>query len=351
MKTMKRRGMVDPMLSKLLRVKPLGPGPMDTPNPFLFCVYHKDKYPGGNENLGVPNRVGNGMDFSPDAEYRMYHGKNVPGFPQHPHRGFETITATIEGVIDHTDSLGNCGRYGHGDLQWMTAGKGIVHGENFPLVNIDGDNPLRFFQIWLNLPKVNKMVEPDFVMHWENEIKRWKDTENKFSCTIWAGSFGDIKACVPTRHSWANNEENEVGIFHVSIGDGGYFELPKCKGGADINRTVYLIEGKQAKINGYSVERKDKLPVMIDTDGNGILAVEAPAGELEVLVLQGKPIDEPIAQHGPFVMNTREEIVQAFADYQKDQFGGWPWDMDAVVFPRSKGRFAKIGGKEIVPQE
>jgi hypothetical protein len=83
---------------------------------------------------------------------------------QHPHRGFETVTATITGVIDHTDSAGNAGRYGHGDLQWMTAGRGIVHAEMFPLINTNSDNPTRFFQIWLNLPAKHKMVEPAFVM-------------------------------------------------------------------------------------------------------------------------------------------------------------------------------------------
>ncbi len=83
---------------------------------------------------------------------------------KHPHRGFETVTATVQGIIDHTDSMGNAGRYGHGDLQWMTAGSGVVHGEMFPLVNEDKPNTLKLFQIWLNLPKRNKMVTPAFVM-------------------------------------------------------------------------------------------------------------------------------------------------------------------------------------------
>ena len=85
--------------------------PFKTPDPFLFCVYHKDSYPAGNDKMEAP-RKGNGADFDPNAAYRMYHGERIPGFPQHPHRGFETMTATMEGLIDHTDSQGNAGRYG-----------------------------------------------------------------------------------------------------------------------------------------------------------------------------------------------------------------------------------------------
>jgi redox-sensitive bicupin YhaK (pirin superfamily) len=117
----------------------------------------------GDGKMQAPRR-GNGADFDPRSPYRMYHGDRIPGFPQHPHRGFETVTATMEGTIDHTDSVGNAGRYGHGDLQWMTAGKGVVHGEMFPLVNDKSPNTLRLFQIWLNLPRVNKMVDPAFAM-------------------------------------------------------------------------------------------------------------------------------------------------------------------------------------------
>ncbi|RYH21789.1 pirin family protein [archaeon] len=143
-------------------IKPLS-FPMETLDPFLFCVYHKDYYPAGDEKMRAPRR-GDGADFDSRAPYRMYHGDEIPGFPQHPHRGFETLTATLEGLTDHSDSQGNAGRYGNGDLQWMTAGKGVVHGENFPLINKDKPNTLKLFQIWLNLPRKSKMVDPAFVM-------------------------------------------------------------------------------------------------------------------------------------------------------------------------------------------
>ena len=110
----------------------------NTLDPFLFCVHHLDLYPEGNDLQG-PNEplIGRhiGSDFDEANEWKMYHGKTVPGFPAHPHRGFETITVVLDGLVDHFDSGGSTGRYGFGDVQWMTAGSGLQHSEMFPLVN------------------------------------------------------------------------------------------------------------------------------------------------------------------------------------------------------------------------
>ncbi len=146
------------MKNSIINIEPLG-FPWKTKDPFLFCAHHRDEYPAGNENLGIDikhlKERNIGQDFTLQDGFRMYHGTKIPGFPYHPHRGFETITINKEGLVDHFDSMGAVGRFGSGDVQWMTAGKGIQHSEMFPLLNSDKGNPLEIFQVWLNLPKKN----------------------------------------------------------------------------------------------------------------------------------------------------------------------------------------------------
>jgi redox-sensitive bicupin YhaK (pirin superfamily) len=128
--------------------KPLG-FPWETPDPFLFCAYHLDLYPAGNEDFGPKASLEGreiGSDFAGKDGWRMYHGDVVPGFPQHPHRGFETVTLVRRGLIDHSDSLGAAARFGEGDVQWVTAGRGIVHSEMFPLLKQHAANPVELFQ-------------------------------------------------------------------------------------------------------------------------------------------------------------------------------------------------------------
>jgi redox-sensitive bicupin YhaK (pirin superfamily) len=118
----------------VLSVAPMtGAGPMDVPDPFIFCVFHLDNYPAGHKDHMHAPRRGNGADFDPAQPYRMYHGSRVPGFPRHPHRGFETLTIVLQGLVDHADSLGSSGRYGEGDMQWLTAAGGVQHQEMFPV--------------------------------------------------------------------------------------------------------------------------------------------------------------------------------------------------------------------------
>jgi hypothetical protein len=160
--------------SPVVRIQPLG-FPWETIDPFLFCVYHDDAYPKADGRFGPAAALTGrelGQDFSRKDGWSMYHGHPVPGFPGHPHRGFETVTIVRKGLIDHADSLGATARFGAGDVQWLTAGKGIVHAEMFPLLDTAAPNPLELFQIWLNLPARSKMAEPHFTMFWAEDIPR-----------------------------------------------------------------------------------------------------------------------------------------------------------------------------------
>lgn len=315
--------------------------PWQTLDPFLFSMHHLDTYPAGDQNMHpVGGTAGRniGQDFSGKDGWSMYHGEKVPGFPYHPHRGFETVTITEQGLADHTDSLGNAGRFGEGDVQWMTAGNGVQHSEMFPLLKTDAPNVGELFQVWLNLPKKSKGVPANYVMLWHEDIPliREKDANGKTTeVKVIAGDYKGQKALPPTPHSWANDPANEVAIWRFSLEDGAEIEIPAAH--SDINRALYFYEGTELEVEGNALPEY----IQIVVKSNESIKIKAKGGYAKVLLLQGKPIDEPVVQYGPFVMNTEEEIRETFAEYQRTQFGGWPWPTSEYVFPREKGRFAR----------
>jgi redox-sensitive bicupin YhaK (pirin superfamily) len=325
----------------VVSVRPLGTPPWETTDPFLFCVYHNDMYPKGNERMGPSASLAGrniGQDFEGIDGWRMYHGETVPGFPSHPHRGFETITVMRHGFVDHSDSLGATARFGPGDTQWMTAGKGIVHCEMFPLLNREGPNPLNFFQIWLNLPSRDKLVEPHFSMLWSHTIPRYtaKDEAGKTTeVVIVAGQLAGHKAPPPPPKSWAAHADSDVAIWTIKMAPEARWTLPRAAVGT--NRALYFFAGNSLKIGGRSIPAGNRVAVRPEMD---LELINGPA-EADILLLQGKPIGERVAQYGPFVMNTPQEIQQAFIDYQRTEFGGWPWKGHDPVHPRDQGRFAK----------
>jgi redox-sensitive bicupin YhaK (pirin superfamily) len=319
----------------VLQTVALGPQ-WPTLDPFLFCAHHDDAYPAGNESLAPAVPVDDrdlGMDFSGADGWSMYHGLLVPGFPQHPHRGFETVTYVRQGLIDHADSLGAAARFGRGDVQWLTAGKGVVHAEMFPLVNLDRPNPAELFQIWLNLPASHKLVDPYFSMLWSDTIP--KVAFDGGELTVIAGRYGDAAPPPPPPDSWAADPRSDLAIWHLRLEAGRTFTLPPAQTGT--NRVVYVFEGDGATVAGTTVGNDTGVVVQ------GDVAIEVRAGtvETEVLLLQGRPIGEPVSRYGPFVMNTRAEIEQAFTDYQRTGFGGWPWPEDAPTHGAERGRFAR----------
>jgi redox-sensitive bicupin YhaK (pirin superfamily) len=273
------------------------------------------------------------MDFAGKDGWRMYHGDVVPGFPAHPHRGFETVTLARRGFIDHSDSLGATARFGRGDAQWMTAGKGIVHSEMFPLIDRDGPNPGELFQIWLNLPKADKLVDPHFAMLWSDAIPVVVDGGTEI--TVVAGRLGDAQPASPPPHSWAARAENDVAIWTIRMAPGASWTIPATKPGT--NRTLYFFAGESMTIAG----RDTKRGVAVRMSPDVAIPLVNGASAAEALLLQGKPINEPVVQYGPFVMNTPAEIQQAMIDFRRTRFGGWPWRDDAPVHARDAGRFAR----------
>ena len=228
-------------MNKIIKIQELG-FPWKTQDPFLFCAHHRDEYPNGNAQMGVNTEQlkgrNIGQDFVIKDGWRMYHGNSIPGFPYHPHRGFETITINKEGVVDHSDSLGASGRFMAGDVQWMTAGKGIQHSEMFPMIHTDKGNPLEIFQIWLNLPKASKMVEPHFKMLWNEDIPKVIDKDSNGKSTsidVIAGSINQVNSLDPTPDSWASNPNNFVGVYTVKMEAGAKWTLPKTSPGGQPN--------------------------------------------------------------------------------------------------------------------
>ncbi|CAJ1334134.1 unnamed protein product [Effrenium voratum] len=270
--------------------------PFECESPFLFAVYHLDRYPAGTKEM------------APDPRARR-----------------------------SKDSLGNAGRFGGGDVQWMTAGKGINHSEMFPLLNQEGENVLELFQIWINLPKRSKMVEPSFKMFWSEDLPAVHQADGTEVALI-AGQLPGFNAPpAPPPDSYATDPASEVLVLTLKIPAQGSWTLPAHTGSVKgLSRNAYIHTGKVSRVSGQTITGQKRLKLQPDVETE----FAAEGEPIEVLVLQGRDIGEPTVQHGPFVGNSKEDIAKAFRDYQADGFGGWPWPSDALAHPRDRPRFA-----------
>jgi len=336
---------------QIINIKPLG-FTWATRDPFLFCVHHLDNYPAGNEQLGPAASLEGrnlGQDFTIKDGWRMYHGEKIPGFPAHPHRGFETVTVVLKGFVDHSDSHGAAGRYGNGDVQWMTAGSGLQHSEMFPLIKKDEANPLEIFQIWLNLPKSKKFCRPHFAMLWAEDIPVYSEIDKNGKATevtVIAGKIGNVTAPAPAPDSWAADVNNALGIWLIRLEAHAQWTMPQAT--IEVNRSLYFYRGLDITIAGIPVMPYHSVELTADQ------SVVLENGDIDafLLLLQGNPIGEPVVQHGPFVMNNAAEIQEAFHDYRKTQFGGWPWTRFDNVHSGNIGRFARYAdGREEIKNQ
>ncbi len=329
------------MTKKIIELQKLG-FQWKAESPFLIVMHHVDKYPAGNAKLGPATSLSGrqlGQDFSGKDGFSMYHGDIVPGFPTHPHRGFETVTIVQEGFVDHFDSVGAKGRYGDGDVQWLTTGSGCQHAEMFPLIYEDRDNPLELFQIWLNLPSYDKMTEPDYKMLWAEDIPVIQSSNikgRKTTVRLISGSYKGIESLVPTANSWANRTEHHVGIMVIEMEPEAEFKLPAISD--TLIRNLYFYQGEgHILIEEQKIENSQRVKL----SGADEIIVYNGDKTSYLLLLEGEPINEPVAQYGPFVMNTAEEIQAAYRDYQNTEFGGWPWNRYDPVNDREVGRYAQ----------
>ncbi|MGG5253660.1 pirin family protein [Neobacillus sp. SM06] len=326
--------------SKILGMQKFG-FQWQTEDPFIITMYHQDLYPPGNEDQGPSTSLEGrnlGEDFTLRDGFRMYHGTTVPGFPAHPHCGFETVTIVLDGFVDHFDSSGARGRYGNGDVQWLTTGKGCQHTEMFPLVHPNQNNPLQLFQIWLNLEAKNKFAEPEYKMLWAEDIPEVQLVDSngkKTNVRLIAGNLQGKTSLKPTVASWANDPDHHVGIYLIQMEPNASFTLPAVSN--TLNRNVYFYKGKEIRIDGKLIPSSHRVKLTGDQD----IEITNGAETGYLLVLEGEPIQEPVVSYGPFVMTTEQEIRNAFSEYRRTQFGGWQWGRLDPVNERDSGRFAR----------
>jgi redox-sensitive bicupin YhaK (pirin superfamily) len=189
------------------------------------------------------------------------------------------------------------------------------------------------------------MAPPHFAMLWARDIPRLVftgDAGRRTDVAVVAGRLGDLRGPPPPPRSWAAREDTEVAIWTVRLDSGASWTLPRAKRD-DVVRTLYFFRGAKLRVADRVLATHAAVQVRPDVD----VDLEAQSGECEILLLQGRPIGEPVVQHGPFVMNTRAELTRAFSDYERTQFGGWPWPSDDPVHPRDAGRFARRGDGSI----
>jgi hypothetical protein len=281
------------MRAPILQAQRLG-FPWQTLDPFLFCVYHDDAYPRGNAHFGPDAPLAGrnlGQDFAGTDGWRMYHGHTVPGFPQHPHRGFETVTIVRKGLVDHSDSLGATARFGGGDVQWLTAGRGILHSEMFPLLQRDAANPLELFQIWLNLPARSKMAAPHFTMLWAEAIPRLEHGGVQVACI--AGRVADAEPLAPPPDSWAAQAESDLAIWTLKLQPGARWTLPPAAG-ASTRRQLYFFKGDALRIAGQRLDAHAAVELAAEQP----VDLQAGAAACECLLLAG-PSASPWRSTGP----------------------------------------------------
>lgn len=245
------------------------------------------------------------LDYHPSYNYPPT--EKARGVGVHPHRGFETVTLAFEGSVAHHDSAGGGGVIGPGDVQWMTAASGILHKEYHEAEYARRGGAFQMAQLWVNLPKAHKMGPPRYQGITSTEIPRVALPDNAGTLRVVAGSFNGAQGPAKTF--------SKIELYHVKLNAGGDITLPFPR----TYNTAFLMMAGEVTLNDHTTTTSQHELVLFHHDGDRI-RITANA-DSELLVMSGEPINEPIVQYGPFVMNTRQEIEEAFSDFSKNKFG------------------------------
>jgi redox-sensitive bicupin YhaK (pirin superfamily) len=234
------------------------------------------------------------------------------GAPDHPHRGFETVTYMLEGRMQHKDSQGNAGQLGPGDVQWMTAGAGVVHSEMPAAEFARSGGRLHGFQLWVNLPRRDKMMRPRYQEIPAQRIPTAQSDDGQVSVKVIAGEALGVRAAIDTR--------TPITYLHFRLRPGARIVQPVAQ---DYNAFAYVVGGRG--VFGEDLRSKAGEGQMVifaqDGDAVSILAPEGEGSSLDVLLIAGVPLKEEVVRYGPFVMNTRDEIHEAIEDFRSGRMG------------------------------
>jgi redox-sensitive bicupin YhaK (pirin superfamily) len=242
------------------------------------------------------------LDFAGPAEFPPTNQRK--GVGTHPHRGFETVTIVYEGEVSHKDSTGQGGTIGPGDVQWMTAGSGILHQEYHSEKFANEGGRLQMIQLWVNLPAKQKMTQPAYQSILKNQIP-----------VVAVGDFGTVRVIAGEYQGFNGPAKTftPMNVWDVQLKKGSTLSLPAMNGW---NTSIVVLKGL---VESDQAAAKEAKMLMFSPDNE---AIEIKAAEDSVLLLlSGEPINEPIVGHGPFVMNTKEEIMQAIDDFNAGAFG------------------------------
>ncbi|MEO6019176.1 MAG: pirin family protein [Knoellia sp.] len=253
------------------------------------------------------------MDQMGEVEYAPGEPK---GTPWHPHRGFETVTYILDGIFEHKDSNGGGGVIADGDTQWMTAGSGLLHIEAPPEEVVVKGGLFHGVQLWVNLPSSQKMADPRYQDIRGGEVGLLSSPDGGALLRVIAGDVAG--------HEGPGITHTPISLVHATLEPGAEVDIPWR---SDFNALVYVLAGEGQVGAGHQPIRKGQLAVLGAGDSIRVRAderQESRSPQLEVLVLGGQPIREPVAAYGPFVMNTRAELLQAFEDFQAGRLGVIP---------------------------